>query len=437
MPGSDLLDDLDSFDPETDEFVHHALTKSRSYKHFDDPLSGDDLVLDLSSHDPTHRFLPLLGFTDFRRRVVRKSNGSLEVKTKPRLIRFASHGDASYLQAYSSYLSEKYEAALREFGLSERVLAYRPTGKTNIHHAKSLFDEIRSNESCAVIAVDISGFFDSINHTILKNSLKFILKTNRLQGHDWTVFRNITKYSWVESEDLDFILGANRSRFGRVCSQSDFKTHVRGVKNGLVRVHDQPFGIPQGTPVSGLYANIYMIEFDRIMEDLTSRAGGSYRRYSDDIALVLPSKIDTKEWIGLTEKIIADFELCLSPDKSEVSHFSDLGQSCDHAIQYLGFTFDGASTLIRPSSIARYRNKMARGIHAKMVAAKLNNVPPSRVFQREARSKYTHLGLRRNFLTYAYRASRILGAPEIRQQVKHHVRWFNRAWQREQRRVFR
>jgi len=79
---------------------------------------------------------------------------------------------------------------------------------------------------------------------------------------------------------------------------------------------------------------------------------------------------------------------------------------------------------------------MRRGIHAKMIAAKAKDVPSFEVFKRESLSRYTHLGKRRNFLRYAYKAADVMGCPEIRQQVAHHVTWFNRAWDREADRVF-
>jgi hypothetical protein len=79
---------------------------------------------------------------------------------------------------------------------------------------------------------------------------------------------------------------------------------------------------------------------------------------------------------------------------------------------------------------------MRRGIHAKMIAAKSKKILPYEVFKRESLSRYTHLGKRRNFLRYAYKAADVMSCPEIRQQVSHHVTWFKRAWEREATRVF-
>ena len=447
MPGFYLPSEND-FDHSTDDFISPVLSKERRYKHFDLPLTDREIVIDFSQNCEPHRFLPLLGFTDVARRFVRvkKKDGTWkrdadgnfvrEEKLKERPIRFASHADAAYLQAYAGYLNAHYEAALQKDGSSHSVLAYRKAGGTNIHHAKALFDEIRKRGDCSVFAMDISGFFDCLDHTLLRNEIAGILGVSRLDGHHGIVWKNVTRYSWVETEDLDRLLGKKRNGNGRVCSPADFIAHVRGRKDGVVRTHDQAFGIPQGTPISGLYANIYLRTFDREMIAWVTKLGGSYRRYSDDIAVVLPLGTKVRHVVAIVEKMLADVGLALSVEKTDTADFKAAMLTSSTPIQYLGFTFDGRETRIRGSSVDAYRAKMRRGIHAKLIAAKGKEIPSATVFKRESLARYTHLGKRRNFLRYAYKAADIMGCPEIRQQVSRHVTWFNRAWDREIKRVF-
>jgi len=375
MPGF-YLPSENEFDPSTDDFVLPVVSKERKYKHFDLPLreSERDQVIDFAREDEPHRFLPLLGFTDEARRYVRKASGVREIKVKERPIRFAGHADAAYLQAYAAHLNGFYERALVEDGTSGSVLAYRRGGGTNIHHAKALFDEIRSRGDCTVFAMDISGFFDCLDHTMLRDEVAELLGVKRLEGHHANVWKNVTRYSWVETVDLDKLLGKKRNAHGRVCSPGDFADHVRGRKDGLVRTHDQTFGIPQGTPVSGLYANIYLRTFDRQMIEWCGQYGGSYRRYSDDIAVVLPLGAKVRHVVAVVEKMLADYGLAMSVDKTDTAYFKGGLLVSSTPIQYLGFTFDGQKTLIRPSSLDAYRGKMRRGIHAKMIAAKAKNI---------------------------------------------------------------
>lgn len=449
MPGF-YLPSENEFDPSTDDFVLRSISKERQYKHFDLPLHESDREreIDFSQEIKTHRFWPLLGFTDIARRYVRikntdgnwkrDANGDIlkEVVEKPRPIRFAGHEDAAYLQAYATHLNGFYEHALIEDGTAGNVLAYRKGGGTNIHHAKSLFDEIVERGDCTVLAMDISGFFDNLDHLLLRDEVANLLGASRLDGHHGTVWKNVTRYSWVETVDLDERLGRNRKGRGRVCTPRDFIAHVQGRKNGLIRKHHQPFGIPQGTPVSGLYANIYLRTFDREMVAWCEKRGGSYRRYSDDIAVALPHGCIASDVVASVDKMLAKFKLKMSVKKTEVADFKSGLLASPKPIQYLGFTFDGTSTLIRPSSLDAYLGKMRRGIHAKLVAAKAKDIPSFEVYQRELRSRYTHAGKRRNFIRYAHKAADIMGSPEIKKQVKRNVTWFDRAWENEVAKVY-
>lgn len=430
MPGFYQLSE-DEFDYKFDDFTLPPLSKERRYKHFDLPLKKEEREIrsDFNSVPSNRRFWPLLGYNDTTLRFTRNPITNTRTQSlKVRPIRFASHSDAAYLQEYAIHLEPAYEQALTNDKTSEAVLAYRRGGGTNIHHAKSLFDEIRSKKNCTVFAMDISGFFDSLDHIILRDQIASIINQKRLQGHHSSVWRNMTRYSWVETDDLNAIFGKKYNGHGRICTPKDFELHVQGRKSGLINTHNQRFGIPQGTPVSGLYANIYMRDFDKDMLTLCGECGGSYRRYSDDIAVVLPLGINQNFVTTSVEKILADYGLAISAHKTEIAEFENGLLRSSKPIQYLGFTFDGYTTLIRPSSLDAYRRKMKTGIHAKMIAAKVKGISAVDVYKRESLSRYTHLGKRRNFLTYVYKAANIMGSKDIRLQVKNHVTWFNRIW---------
>lgn len=437
VPGQDLPSESD-FNPETDDFFHVFEIGKRSYKHFDLPLPvGTRVQLDFSSVSKPHRFYPLLGFSDVKRRVHYDAHGALKVVPKVRQIRFASHSDAAYLAAYSSAVSVFYEAAISIDDTSASVLAYRKGGQTNIHHAKHLFDEVRLRQSCVVLAVDIKGFFDNLDHRHLKYELSRLLcRGEKVTGHHWTVYRNITRYSWVETVDLDKYIGKKRVRNGRVCSVEDFNTFVQGRSTGLVQTHTESAGIPQGTPVSGLYANVYMRSFDADVKAWAKELDGSYRRYSDDIAVVLPITADITHTLECLKRFIEAYGLFLSEDKTDITNFEN-GNACDgKSLQYLGFTYDGKYTLIRQSSLAAYQKKMNKGVRAKLIAAKARNIHPANIYKRELYSRYTHLGKRRTFFQYAMRAASILEAPEIRSQLRRHFQWFEASWSRNKIRFF-
>lgn len=444
MSGFYLSDD-DEFDPSADDFVPEYLlpvtSKDRAYKHFDLVLSPSECskTFDFSSEKTKHRFFPLLGFDDITRKFSCDVSGKKFQTIKKRPIRYAGHKDSFYLQAYAAYLNGYYEKALLSDGISESVIAYRKGGGTNIYHAKNLFDEIRRRKNCIVVTMDISSFFDNINHIYLRDELCKLLGVYRLNSHHLTVWKNLTKYSWVETNDLDLVLGRKRMSGRRICSVTDYAKYVRGGKGkkGLIQVNDEVFGIPQGTPISGLYANIYLRTFDNIIVDFCKKCGGFYRRYSDDIAVVLPENIKPGRVMFITEKLLADIDLSISVKKTEFALFMDGALCSKKPIQYLGFTFDGKEILLRASSIDSYRRKMKKGIHAKIIAAKMKKITPDDIFKRELLSRYTHLGKRRNFIKYAFRSADIMNSESIRAQVRKHFSWFQRAWKKEIKQIYK
>jgi len=71
-------------------------------------------------------------------------------------------------------------------------------GKCNIHFARDAFQNIRDLGSCCAIAIDISSYFESLNHERLKSLWCRLLAVDRLPPDHFAVFTNITKYRVVD-----------------------------------------------------------------------------------------------------------------------------------------------------------------------------------------------------------------------------------------------
>lgn len=417
----------DEFDPKTDDFV----SKERNYIHFDLPLNEADRTgITFTNEDILcHSFWPLLGFTSVERRAKKDKAGNLVVEDKERPIKFGSHADAALLEWYTRVLSRQYETYLEDKEFSGAVLAYRSGIGDNIDHAKSLFDEIRSRKNCIAVAVDIKGFFDNVSHEALKSCLMEVTGQTLLCSADYRIFQRMTRFEWVDAELLRLRLGDKYGKRGRICSAQQFRDIVRGLKPSLINVNPVGHGIPQGTPLSGLYANISMAKFDRAVFDRLRAIGGSYRRYSDDIAVLVSSEFTSDDVIKIIEDELQKIGLWLSPKKTEIREFICVNEAISSTtpFQYLGFTFDGQHTRIRQSSLNRYYSKMHLGIRAKIRAAKNQDIEKDNIFLRELFRRYTHFGRSRNFPRYAYRAARKLNAPEISRQLRRHMDIFKKA----------
>lgn len=430
--------------------------KHRNYLHFDLPVSqkaAEELACD-PGRVARHSFYPFLGFTNVTRRVKKDDQGELVTKTKTRDIKIAAHRDAAIYARYSDLLSGVYETELINRGISHVVSAFRKllSGGTNIDFAGAVFNYIDRNRPCISLAFDLEKFFDTLNHNLLKEQWLRLLAVPRLPADHFAVFKSLTEFSWVDREEAFKVLEISRHNpkangRRRICEPDAFRSEIRTKK--LIRGNPSSgIGIPQGSPISALLSNIYMLDFDMELNNQIQRLGGLYRRYCDDIMIVvLPEHQSTVE--TLVKGAVKKAHLTFNTTKTNRALFptgpgqpinpENLGPGFSAHVQYLGFTFNGAQRLIRPSSLARYYGKMRAGVNlAKKTQRKHNRLEiargeaPSPLRTRKLYLQYSYLIDRRsrikgrdketkgNFLTYAYKASRKLGAPEIKRQVRNH-----------------
>lgn len=400
--------------------------KGRRYAHFDDPLP--QAVLDTFAIDgddvARHSFLPLVGYQKLTRKMDFSVFPPLP-KNKERDIRYASHKDSAIYSVYAQALSATYEATISTRGVGDCILAYRGGIGYNVPFAKSLINEVRSRGHCIVVCLDVSGFFDSLQHKHLKRMLSNVLGVPRLPADWYKIFERLTCYEYALREDIEKKLGKPKKL--RICDITTFRKVVRP----LLKSNPNDFGIPQGTPLSGLLANIYMFDFDCAANSTLKAVGGSYRRYSDDIAIVIPAGKDDAEIIDWIETQLKSIGLMINTSKTCRTEFipSPTGQSyIGDELQYLGFTYDGKSIRIRPASIKNFYGKMKGNIRRYVRSAAARKIPLSTLRKRVLIGRFTHWGDSRNFVQYAYRASRELGSPEIKRQMRNHVGIFDRQW---------
>jgi Reverse transcriptase (RNA-dependent DNA polymerase) len=394
---------------------HLEAKKLKRYPHFDSDISAADAEILVQNPDAitSHSFYPFLRYIERWNKWAEKG---LKGKSKERPIRYAARRDSYILSYYRHLLSSLYEPLLKKFDLDDVVLAYRRIpdeqtgrGKCNIHFARDAFQKIISLGQCSVVALDISNYFESLDHTLLKAKWEMLLGVNRLPADHHHVYRSITKYAFVDKMDVYERLGfygdkidpkSGRTTKGflksfkdiprpQICSPAEFREKIAGggSQNSIIQRHDKEFGIPQGSPISDLLANLYLLDFDREMSTEARRLGGHYSRYSDDILIVLPgAALDGEAAMRFAQQCIAKYgdEIKIKDEKSYIYEFSPasggdqnfcrvLGHEGQgkNGLEYLGFRFDGKKVYIKDSTLSNLWRKVTRkSMKEAVVAAK-------------------------------------------------------------------
>ncbi|MGL3211490.1 reverse transcriptase domain-containing protein [Bradyrhizobium sp. BR 1433] len=379
----------------------------KRYPHFDSELSVQDATA-LATNPvavASHKFYPFMLYNNRWTRFAKKGEFG-DVKTRP--IRYASRADAYIFSYYRHQLSMAYEAALSKYGLSDLITAYRRIqdadgkGKCNIHFARDAFDRISALGNCCVVALDISGFFESLDHQILKAAWCDLLGVNKLPEDHFRVFRAITRYAVVEKQDVYRRLGYFGSKHNpttgsisngylvpyknmprRLCSGQEFRQKIGGGdgSKSLIDVNLKTYGIPQGSPVSDLLANVYLLKFDCAVRKRVSDLGGYYYRYSDDILIICPGDEATGAALAAEVREMIKHhgsKLLIKEKKSSVFEFKATasGQACrltegtqgENGLEYLGFKFDGKRIFIRDSTLSNLYRKVTRSARYAAIA---------------------------------------------------------------------
>ncbi|MCP4192280.1 MAG: hypothetical protein GY768_16840 [Planctomycetaceae bacterium] len=135
------------------------------------------------------------------------------------------------------------------------------------------------SKPCYFTKRDITGFFQSIDHTILLEALK----------------------SWIEPDDYLYQLLAQRVKF-----------RFRTEDNESICAQ---MGVPFGTSIACFLANLYLLPLDRSMEQFEQL---TYSRYADDVLQFSPSRNTAIKARDRLHEVLVELKL-----KSKLSHQLD------------------------------------------------------------------------------------------------------------------
>jgi RNA-directed DNA polymerase len=463
----------------------HPWFKRKGYLHFDFSLERREAEIYVTNpaYILKHRFSPLIHYEKITRKVQRdklaerkyKLSGQigkkpkLKVKEKRRNIFYASHIDGYIYSYYAHKLQKYYVDFLTKNELTSNVIAYRSIVKggvkfSNIHFAREVFNIIVNTGRCHILCFDISNFFDRLSVDVLEEKWVQILGVDKLPGDHLKVYRSLVDFRYVEETQLIEHFGERFERNprqhgidwasggslkNRICSYDELRALRKGIaakgqhllkkKNSL-----DITGIPQGTAISGLLSNIFMLDFDMAIKQYVDNIGGHYRRYSDDICIIVPATIEftqVEDYVQQQLEKNCTSSIKLNRDKTEKKIYQntqDLSSVVDgqsnqpSVIQYLGFHFDGKSVFIRNSSISKDRGKIVQLVRQhKKRRRRINTV---KVFKRRSPRVITPHDKRtdKGFVRYVERAASVHGdSKTILAQISKEDWFIKRAIRRE------
>ncbi len=161
------------------------------------------------------------------------------------------------------------------------------------------------------VYVDLSKFFDRVNHDILMNRLSRFIA-------DKGLLKLIGRY-----------LRAGVLIEGRLCPT--------------------PEGVPQGGPLSPLLANVVLDDLDKRLESCQLR----FARYADDFTICVKSSAAGRRVMAWVSRFLSTkLNLVVNEAKSRVVKTNDL--------DFLGFTFKGKKVRWSAKALADFKHRIRR-----------------------------------------------------------------------------
>lgn len=170
----------------------------------------------------------------------------------------------------------------------EGSYGFRPGRST--HTAKEAILKYRKAGYRYVVDLDISNFFNEVDHTILMQLVREVVKDRR-------VLRLIR--GWLTAG---------------VMEEGNIRYEISGT--------------PQGGVISPLLSGIYLTPFDRAIQ----AAGYAHVRYADDVLILCRTREEAEAALEVAGNLLSRMKLRLSPEKTVISSFQE-------GFDFLGFHF--------------------------------------------------------------------------------------------------
>ncbi|NML55825.1 reverse transcriptase/maturase family protein [Chryseobacterium cheonjiense] len=220
-------------------------------------------------------------------------------QSKCRPIALYNLKDRIIISLTNKYLSEYFDTHF--FSESH---AFRPkrlyNGKktvTSHHHAIDSIFKYKSDyegKKLYVSECDISKFYDSVNHTVVKKCFKKLISQNPLNidsNAERIFYKYLESYSFVHNVKI-----FNHKKYSEYWKQHKIENGYFGWIDKELKelkyyknIHNNRIGVPQGGAISGLIANM-VLHFADIELLKNNDKKLHYVRFCDDMVIIHPNK---------------------------------------------------------------------------------------------------------------------------------------------------
>lgn len=161
-------------------------------------------------------------------------------------------------------------------------------------------------------------------------------------GKAWVLEADVMKF--FDTIDVDRLMDKLATRI----ADGSFLRLVRAIaRSGVLgELAEDEAGLPQGSPLSPLLANVYLADFDR-------RIGSEWSllRYADDLVVLCASKEEAENARVMVEAALKDEGLRVKPEKTRVTHW-------DEGFDFLGYALSSRGLAPSARSVKRFKEKV-------------------------------------------------------------------------------
>jgi RNA-directed DNA polymerase len=211
-----------------------------------------------------------------------------------------------------------------------QILVAKPDGSPRILRVPTVRDRVAQAAVLQVVEPLFEAQFEDVSFAYRKGrSVKqaaYRIRELRDRGYRYVVETDIDSY--FDSIDQELLW----SKVERVVQDPDllklFQLWVRAEVYDGQKVFMLEKGIPQGSVVAPMLANLFLDELD---ETLLAR-GHKLVRYSDDFVILARTLPDAERALELTEEVLETLHLALDDEDTSITHFS-------RGFKFLGLIF--------------------------------------------------------------------------------------------------